>query len=99
MCNLIIMYIFLQLSRQLKEIAKLKTGNRADQEMATLNLKRLMVHTTDSTSRLHVIKFMREQDVNKRLFMDFSGFLSIIHNWMTSNENESFKIMVGLTMN
>lgn len=83
----------------MKEIAKLKTGNRADQEMATLNLKRLMIHTTDSTSRLHVLKFMREQDVNKRLFMDFSGFLSIIHNWMTSNENESFKIMVGSTMN
>lgn len=77
------------------EIAKLKTGNKADQEMATLNLNRLMVHTTDSVNRLHVLKFIREQDVNKRLFMDFSG-LSIIHNWMTSNENEPFKLMVGL---
>lgn len=77
------------------EIAKLKTGNKADQEMATLNLNRLMVHTTDSINRLHVLKFIREQDVNKRLFMDFSG-LSIIHNWMTSNENEPFKLMVGL---
>lgn len=76
------------------EIAKLKTGNKADQEMATLNLNRLMVHTTDSNNRLHVLKFIQEQDVNKRLFMDFSG-LSIIHNWMTSNENESFKLMVG----
>lgn len=77
------------------EIAQLKTGNKADQEMATLNLNRLMVHTTDSINRLHVLKFIREQDVNKRLFMDFSG-LSIIHNWMTSNENEAFKLMVGL---
>lgn len=75
------------------EITKLKTGNRTDQEMATLNLNRLMVHTTDSANRLHVLNFLQEQDVNKRLFMDFSG-LSIIHNWMTSNENESFKSMV-----
>lgn len=79
----------------MKDIAKLKTGNRSDQEMATLNLNRLMVHTTDSVSRLHILKFIREQDVNKRLFIDFGGFLSIIHNWMTSNENESFKIMVN----
>jgi len=83
------------LGRQLTEIAKLKTGLKADQEMATLNLNRLMVHITDSVSRLHVLTFIREHDMNKRLFMDFSG-LSIIHNWMTSNENESFKLMVNL---
>ncbi|XP_060861460.1 uncharacterized protein LOC132938562 isoform X2 [Metopolophium dirhodum] len=82
-----------ELGRQLTEIAKLKTGLKADQEMATLNLNRLMVHITDSVSRLHVLKFIREHDMNKRLFMDFSG-LSIIHNWMTSNENESFKLMI-----
>lgn len=57
-----------------------------------------MVHITDSVSRLHVLKFIREHDMNKRLFMDFSG-LSIIHNWMTSNENESFKLMVGFINN
>lgn len=83
------------MGRQLTEIAKLKTGLKTDQELATLNLNRLMVHITDSVSRLHVLKFIREHDMNKRLFMDFSG-LSIIHNWMTSNENESFKLMVGL---
>lgn len=83
------------MGRQLTEIAKLKTGLKADQEMATLNLNRLMVHITDSVSRLHVLTFIREHDMNKRLFMDFSG-LSIIHNWMTSNENESFKLMVNL---
>ncbi|XP_025415197.1 uncharacterized protein LOC112686918 isoform X2 [Sipha flava] len=82
-----------ELGRQLTEIAKLKTGLKADQEMATLNLNRLMVHITDSVSRLHVLTFIREHDMNKRLFMDFSG-LSIIHNWMTSNENESFKLMI-----
>ncbi|XP_060834189.1 uncharacterized protein LOC132917458 [Rhopalosiphum padi] len=82
-----------ELRRQLTEIAKLKTGLKADQEMATLNLNRLMVHITDSVSRLHVLTFIREHDMNKRLFMDFSG-LSIIHNWMTSNENESFKLMI-----
>lgn len=82
-----------ELGRQLTEIAKLKTGLKADQEMATLNLNRLMVHITDSVSRLHVLKFIQEHDMNKRLFMDFSG-LSIIHNWMTSNENESFKLMI-----
>lgn len=52
-----------------------------------------MVHITDSVGRLHVLRFIQEHDMNKRLFMDFSG-LSIIHNWMTSNENESFKLMV-----
>lgn len=63
--------------------------------MATLNLNRLMVHITDSFSRLHVLTFIRKHDMNKRLFMDFSG-LSIIHNWMTSSENdESFKLMVN----
>ncbi|CAH1720992.1 unnamed protein product [Aphis gossypii] len=82
-----------ELRRQLTEIAKLKSGLKADQEMATLNLNRLMVHITDSISRLHVLTFIREHDMNKRLFMDFSG-LSIIHNWMTSNENESFKLMI-----
>ncbi|VVC32419.1 Post-SET domain,AWS domain,SET domain,SRI, Set2 Rpb1 interacting [Cinara cedri] len=84
-----------ELSRQLKEIAELKTGLKADQEMAILNLNRLMVHITDSKSRSHVLRFIRrEHYMNKRIFMDFSG-LSIIHNWMTSNENdESFKIMI-----
>ncbi|XP_025204603.1 uncharacterized protein LOC112601289 isoform X2 [Melanaphis sacchari] len=82
-----------ELRRQLTDIAKLKTGLKADQEMATLNLNRLMVHITDSVSRLHVLTFIQEHDMNKRLFMDFSG-LSIIHNWMTSNENESFKLMI-----
>lgn len=78
------------------EIAKLKTGLKSDQEMATLNLNRLMVNVTDSVSRLHVLKFIREHDMNK-LFKNFSG-LSIIHNWMVSNENKSIKLMVVLTV-
>lgn len=83
------------MDRQLTEISKLKTGFKADQELATLSLNRLMVHITDSVSRLHILTFIREHDMNcKRLFMDFSG-LSIIHNWMTSNENESFKLSVS----
>lgn len=82
------------MDKQLTEISKLKTGLKAEQEMASLNLNRLMVHITDSVSRLHILTFIREHDMNyKRLFMDFNG-LSIIHNWMTSNENESFKLMV-----
>ncbi|XP_050545151.1 uncharacterized protein LOC126907706 [Daktulosphaira vitifoliae] len=83
-----------ELGRQLTEISKLKTGFKADQEMATLNLNRLMVHISDSVSRLHILNFIREHDMNhKRLFMDFNG-LSIIHNWMTSNDNKELKIMI-----
>lgn len=81
------------------EIAKLKTGLKPDQEMATLNLNRLMVHIVDGFTRLHVLTFIRKHDMNKLLFMDFSG-LSILHNWMTSNKNdESFKLMVNLIYN
>lgn len=81
------------MSKQLTEIAKLKTGLK----MATLNLNRLMVHVTDSISRLHVLRFIQKHDMNKRLFTNFSG-LSIIHNWMISNENKSVQLMVVLTV-
>lgn len=78
------------------DISKLKNKNRSDLESATLNLNKLMVHITDSMSRSHILKFIRENDLNcKRLFMNFNG-LCIIHSWMTSSNNENLKLEVNL---
>lgn len=58
-----------------------------------------MVHITDSMSRSHILKFIRENDFNcKRLFMNFNG-LSIIHSWMSSNNNEHLKLEVNNYIN
>jgi hypothetical protein len=63
-------------------------------ESSTLNLNKLMVHITDSMSQSHILKFIRENDLNcKRLFMNFNG-LSIIHSWMISSNNENLKLEV-----
>lgn len=68
-------------------------------ESSTLNLNKLMVHITDSMSRSHILKFIRENDFNcKRLFMNFNG-LSIIHSWMVSNNNENLKLEVKCLIN
>lgn len=64
-------------------------------ENSTLNLNKLMVHITDSISRSHILKFIRENDINcKKLFMNFNG-LSIIHSWMISNNDEILKLEVN----
>jgi len=58
-----------------------------------------MVHITDSMSRSHILKFIRDNDLNcKRLFMNFNG-LNIIHSWMISNNNESLKLEVNSFIN
>lgn len=50
-------------------------------------------------SRSHILKFIRENDLNcKRLFMNFNG-LSIIHSWMVSNNNENLKLEVKCLIN
>lgn len=68
-------------------------------ESSTLNLNKLMVHITDSMSRSHILKFIRENNLNcKRLFMNFNG-LSIIHSWMISNNNENLKLEVKCSIN
>lgn len=77
-----------KLDEKLTNISKLKNKNRSDLENSTLNLNKLMVHITDSISQLHILKFIRENDLNcKKLFMSFNG-LSILHNWMVSNNND-----------
>lgn len=87
-----------QLDQQLTDISKLKNKNRSDLESSTLNLNKLMVHITDSMSRSHILKFIRDNDLNcKRLFMNFNG-LNIIHSWMTSNNNESLKLEIVKTL-
>jgi len=83
----------------LTDISKLKNKNRSDLESSTLNLNKLMVHITDSMSRSHILKFIRDNDLNcKRLFMNFNG-LNIIHSWMTSNDNEDLKLEVNSILN
>lgn len=78
------------------DISNLKNKNRIDLEKATLNLNKLMVHITDTMSRSHILKFIREHDLNcKRLFMNFNG-LSIMHTWMTSNNDENLKLEVSI---
>lgn len=68
-------------------------------ESSTLNLNKLMVHITDSMSRSHILKFIRDNDLNcKRLFMNFNG-LNIIHSWMTSNNNKRLKLEVNSSNN
>lgn len=58
-----------------------------------------MVHITDSMSRSHILKFIRDNDLNcKRLFMNFNG-LNIIHSWMTSNNNKRLKLEVNSSNN
>uniref|UniRef100_A0A2S2NNW2 [histone H3]-lysine(36) N-trimethyltransferase n=1 Tax=Schizaphis graminum TaxID=13262 RepID=A0A2S2NNW2_SCHGA len=87
-----------QLDKQLTDISKLKNKNRSDMESSTLNLNKLMVHITDSMSRSHILKFIRDNDLNcKRLFMNFNG-LNIIHSWMTSNNNENLKLEIVQTL-
>ncbi|XP_025196702.1 uncharacterized protein LOC112595635 [Melanaphis sacchari] len=87
-----------QLDKQLTDISKLKNKNRSDLESSTLNLNKLMVHITDSMSRSHILKFIRDNDLNcKRLFMNFNG-LNIIHSWMTSNNNENLKLEIVKTL-
>lgn len=67
-------------------------------ENSTLNLNKLMVHISDSMSRSHILKFIRENDLNcKRLFMNYNG-LSIIHSWMSSNNSEQLKFEVKSTL-
>ncbi|XP_060855766.1 uncharacterized protein LOC132933510 [Metopolophium dirhodum] len=87
-----------QLDQQLTDISKLKNKNRSDLESSTLNLNKLMVHITDSMSRSHILKFIRDNDLNcKRLFMNFNG-LNIIHSWMTSNNNKRLKLEIVETL-
>ncbi|VVC37627.1 Post-SET domain,AT hook, DNA-binding motif,AWS domain,SET domain,SRI, Set2 Rpb1 interacting [Cinara cedri] len=87
-----------ELDQQLTDISKLKNKNRSDLENSTLNLNKLMVHITDSMSRSHILKFIRENDLNcKRLFMNYNG-LSIIHSWMSSNNNEQLKLEIIQTL-
>ncbi|XP_050438814.1 probable histone-lysine N-methyltransferase CG1716 [Adelges cooleyi] len=86
------------LDKQLMDISNLKNKSRTDLEKATLNLNKLMVHITDSMSRSHILKFIREHDLNcKRFFMNFNG-LNIIHSWMTSNNDESLKLEIIETL-
>ncbi|XP_050527182.1 uncharacterized protein LOC126897539 isoform X2 [Daktulosphaira vitifoliae] len=86
------------LDKQLTDISNIKNKNRIDLEKATLNLNKLMVHITDTMSRSHILKFIREHDFNcKRLFMNFNG-LSIIHTWMTSNNDENLKLDIIQTL-
>lgn len=56
-----------------------------------------MVHITDSVSQSHILKFIRNNDLNcKKLFMNFNG-LSIIQSWMVNcNDNESIKLDVNI---
>uniref|UniRef100_A0A2S2Q0E3 [histone H3]-lysine(36) N-trimethyltransferase n=2 Tax=Sipha flava TaxID=143950 RepID=A0A2S2Q0E3_9HEMI len=87
-----------ELDRQLTDISRLKNKNRSDLESSTLNLNKLMVHITDSMSQSHILKFIRENDLNcKRLFMNFNG-LSIIHSWMISSNNENLKLEIIQTL-
>jgi len=58
-----------------------------------------MVHITDSISRSHILKFIRENDLNcKKLFMNYNG-LSIIHSWMISNNDNNLKLEVMYFVN